>query len=138
AQALGASGRVPGAIAPMELDDDYLVDGGLLDNLPVDAVKNFSNYATIIAVDVAGAMTDVSGTTPNLLDVLRRIIALGSLHRIKESLEKSGTALCLSPPVDKIPAGNFSYKNAKEAERIGYDYARPILEKWWKKRNHVG
>jgi NTE family protein len=38
--ALRATTAIPGLISPVETDGMQLVDGGLLDNLPVDAVRN--------------------------------------------------------------------------------------------------
>lgn len=51
ARAVAASSAVPGLIAPEEINNRFLVDGGLGDNLPIDVVKNMgANY--VIAVDV--------------------------------------------------------------------------------------
>jgi len=51
AQAIRASMSVPGAIAPMTIDDRLLVDGGLIGNLPVDVMQSMG-VDVIIAVDV--------------------------------------------------------------------------------------
>lgn len=51
ARAAAASSSVPGIFAPIELNHQLLVDGGLANNLPVDVVKAMgANYC--IAVDV--------------------------------------------------------------------------------------
>ena len=51
AQAIRASMSVPGAIAPVTIDDRLLVDGGLIGNLPVDVMQAMG-VDVIIAVDV--------------------------------------------------------------------------------------
>jgi len=51
ALALRATTAVPGIFTPVEIDGQELVDGGLLDNLPVDAVQNLG-AEIVIAVDV--------------------------------------------------------------------------------------
>ncbi len=51
ALALRATTAVPGFFCPVQIEGKRLVDGGLLNNLPVDAVKNLG-ADIIIAVDV--------------------------------------------------------------------------------------
>jgi NTE family protein len=50
--ALRASSALPGILSPTKLGDRYLVDGGLLNNLPVDLVRGMTD-APVIAVDVS-------------------------------------------------------------------------------------
>ncbi len=50
-EALRASMSAPGVFAPVELDDRLLVDGGLVENLPVDVAKEMG-VDIVIAVDV--------------------------------------------------------------------------------------
>ena len=51
ALAIRASMSVPGAFAPVRIDDHLLVDGGLVGNLPVDIMQSLG-VDVIIAVDV--------------------------------------------------------------------------------------
>ncbi len=51
ARAVAASAAVPGIFAPLEINHQFLVDGGLGNNLPVNVVKEMgANYC--VAVDV--------------------------------------------------------------------------------------
>jgi NTE family protein len=50
-QAMRASMSVPGALAPVEIDGRLLVDGGIVENLPVDVGKAMG-VDIVIAVDV--------------------------------------------------------------------------------------
>ncbi len=50
--ALRATSSIPGIISPEKLGNRYLIDGGLLNNLPVDVIHSLSN-APVVAVDVA-------------------------------------------------------------------------------------
>ncbi len=50
-----ASSRAPGVFPPVVWDDDLLVDGGIVNNVPVDVMKEFSNRGVVIAVDVSAA-----------------------------------------------------------------------------------
>jgi NTE family protein len=50
--ALRASGALPGILSPVEHLDRVLIDGGLLNSLPIDVVRTMS-LAPVVAVDVA-------------------------------------------------------------------------------------
>jgi NTE family protein len=50
--ALRASSALPGILTPAKLGDRHLVDGGLLNNLPVDLIRDMTD-APVIAVDVS-------------------------------------------------------------------------------------
>jgi NTE family protein len=52
ALALRATTAVPGLFAPVEMDGQRLVDGGLLNNVPADVVRRMG-VEIVIAVDVA-------------------------------------------------------------------------------------
>lgn len=54
AQAMRASMAVPGAFTPVMIDDHVLIDGGIVDNLPVD-VAEAMGADIVIAVDVGAS-----------------------------------------------------------------------------------
>jgi NTE family protein len=56
ARALRATMAIPTLLAPVEWDDYLLVDGGVLNNLPVDVVKEMG-AEIIIAVDLASPLS---------------------------------------------------------------------------------
>jgi len=66
ATAVRASVSIPGVLPPVPLDGHLLVDGGLVDNLPVIAVRERHADAIIIASDVATGTVarPVVGQTP--------------------------------------------------------------------------
>jgi predicted acylesterase/phospholipase RssA len=51
--AVRASIAIPGVLPPVPHDGDLLVDGGVLDNVPVEEMRRRNPTGTIIAVDVA-------------------------------------------------------------------------------------
>jgi NTE family protein len=74
APAVCASAAIPGLFPPVELDDRLLIDGGVVDNLPVDVARELgADY--VIAVDLFPPPTGNQRPT-NLFEVL---IAAGSL-----------------------------------------------------------
>lgn len=82
--ALRASMAVPGIFTPVEHEGTLLVDGGVLDNLPVDAALEWG-ADIIIAVDVSTPLRSSKDEFGSLVDVLDQTI---SLH-IEESLQVS-------------------------------------------------
>ena len=47
------SNSPPGLIPPQVVDGDLLVDGALLNNIPVDVMRKFNPTGPVIAVDVS-------------------------------------------------------------------------------------
>jgi NTE family protein len=65
AAAVMASAAIPGLYAPVEIDGRALVDGGILENLPVSHLKNMG-AGSIIAVE----LVSLPAAPQNLVDVL--------------------------------------------------------------------
>jgi lysophospholipid hydrolase len=62
ATAVRASIAIPGVLPPVPLGDDLLVDGGVLDNVPVGAMMADPNIGTLLVVDVAASNGPRAGT----------------------------------------------------------------------------
>jgi predicted acylesterase/phospholipase RssA len=52
-RAVRASVSIPGVLPPVPDGADLLVDGGVLDNLPVEVARELDPHGTIVAIDVA-------------------------------------------------------------------------------------
>lgn len=69
-----ASGSVPGAFSPMEREGMYLVDGGVLERVPVKELKPMG-AEVIVAVDVLGDLVSTMKQKPsNLIETFLRYI----------------------------------------------------------------
>jgi EmrB/QacA subfamily drug resistance transporter len=79
--AVTASARLPILFAPMARDGRLLVDGGILDNLPVDLLTERAE-GPVLAVNVSagggGSRTDGRVRVPALGDTLLRTMMIGS------------------------------------------------------------
>ncbi len=74
AQAMRASSAIPGVFTPLDLNGQWLVDGGVIANLPVDVARDMgADY--IIAVDVA-AVAGISRDDPVQLSAIDRSIRM--------------------------------------------------------------
>ena len=107
-QAVRASISLPGVFAPVQdRNGHYLVDGGILDNLPTDVLKRDLHADTIIAVrleDSALSNSDVS----SIVGVLTRAFDAGIQRNVTEAER-------LADVVVRVPVGSFS----------ATDYAHP-------------
>lgn len=105
ATAMRASMAVPGVFTPVEMDGRILVDGGVVENLPVRVVREMG-ADIVIAVDVGSASDTVA---PEKLETLGGI--LGRTYAVAQrpnSLEQLGTAeIALQPPLERFTAGQF-------------------------------
>jgi NTE family protein len=81
AEAIRASMSVPGVFIPVEKDGMMLVDGGVMDNMPVKIAKDH-DADTIIAVDV---MDNHTGEFKNAFDVISRVMWVNSIRMLHEN-----------------------------------------------------
>jgi NTE family protein len=115
--AVGSSMSIPGIAPPFPRDGGLLVDGGVLNNLPVDLMAE-ADEGPIVAVDVIRRMTDGgSGVTlPSITETLSRATVLGSVERAERN--RSLARLLITPEVQDIPLRDFrSLDRAIEAGR---------------------
>ncbi|MBL8175965.1 MAG: patatin-like phospholipase family protein [Bryobacterales bacterium] len=118
--ALRATMSIPGVFAPLQLGDQVLVDGGILNNLPIDVVKAMG-AEVIIAVGLETPESE--NGYDNLLAVIRRslgIMVSASEHRHRKSMRQAD--LILLPDLTGFSSGDYS--RAKELADRGYEGAK--------------
>lgn len=145
-KALASSIAIPGMMPPVALDGELLIDGGALNNLPVDVMKKFST-GEIWAVDVSikpevKVCQRYSGSLPSwkiwwsrinpfaeaiqvptVVDILMSTAMLASQRQ--SELNRRLADVCLQPPVEEFKLLDF-----KSFDRIvdsGYRYARQTI-----------
>lgn len=89
ARAIRASTSIPVLFPPVEMDGKTLVDGGMLDNLPTDVMRDWDTEV-ILGVNVSSDLP-IMNSTYNLIDVGRQVIKLWMIvsdrqRRVKPSL----------------------------------------------------
>jgi NTE family protein len=83
--AMRASMSVPGAIAPVTRDGHKLVDGGLVDNVPIQEVRDRCNAQVVIAINVGSPLLgapQVSGA----VSVVSQMVNLLTEQNVSRSL----------------------------------------------------
>jgi len=137
---------IPGQIPPVVFNGELHVDGGVLDNLPVDVMRELcdgiiiaNNVSPRVDLNVAGASEGTySGwyymlnalnpfskkmKFPSILNILMRSGMLSSIQAINVS--KAMADIYMSPPIDNFQLLDFG--SSHEIEEVGYKYALDIM-----------
>ena len=143
-RAVRASIAIPGVIAPVIQDNHFLVDGALLNNLPVDHMAAF-NSGPVIAIDVSDhepLFTDevyvpsfaeyvwrkVRGKTPRIptiMETLSRSTTLASSSRANKN--KYAADFYLKPDLTQF--ASLEFKSAEVIIEAGYQAGMRALDK---------
>lgn len=127
-QAMRASMSVPGLMAPLEVDGRKLVDGGLVDNLPVEEVRSLCAPDIVIAVNVGSPLLPPD-EVGSLLTVSAQMVLLLTEQNVTRSLARLGARdIYLRPVLDGIGAGDFAlHAQAIERGRTAAGWVRSAL-----------
>lgn len=148
-RALAASCSIPGIFPPRREGADQLVDGGVVDNLPIDVMAERFEGA-VVASDVnlygevepphrsqstAGRLLDVArwlnpvspraDRAPEILEILLRTTLVGSRRTAMAALTQGAASLYLRLPVARF--GVVDWRAYDELFAVGYEYARQQL-----------
>jgi predicted acylesterase/phospholipase RssA len=146
-KAVRASLSIPGIGPPAIENGEVLVDGGLVNNLPVDIMRSMCQ-GVVCAVDVSEQIEfksqleesySVSGWAllwrrlnpftktpdlPNIFNMLYRTTTVGSLRAVETV--KAAADLYLAPPVSEF--GIFDWRHIDRIIDAGYRYGLEILQ----------
>ena len=115
--AMRASMSVPGAIAPVQREGHKLVDGGLVDNVPIQEVRDRCKAEVVIAINVGSPMLkgdQVSGA----VSVVAQMVNLLTEQNVQKSLSLLGPRdIYMRPELGTISAMDFGRQ--LEAAEIG-------------------
>ena len=114
--AMRASMSVPGLLAPVRLGKHHLVDGGLVDNVPIEEVRQRCNPDLVIAVNVGSPLMKADDVN-SLLSVSAQMVNILTEQNVTRSLATLKPAdIYIKPDLGTITAGDFS-RNAEAADR---------------------
>jgi predicted acylesterase/phospholipase RssA/CRP-like cAMP-binding protein len=158
AVAVRASVAIPGVLPPVPYDGDLLVDGGVLNNMPFEVMRDDSTIGTIIAVDVAPdqgprARADyglsVSGfkalgaslkrsksVYPSVTSVLLRSMLTGAVRNQKASMEDGSIDLLVTMHLPGI--GLLDFERSREVADAGYGASVQTVGDWAATRSELG
>ncbi|MBU8977628.1 MULTISPECIES: patatin-like phospholipase family protein [unclassified Lysobacter] len=124
ALAIRSSMSVPGAFAPVRVGDRLLVDGGMVDNVPVDVVREMGAHRLIV-VDVGSPLHKEEALTNPIVIMDQMISALMS-NKTERTLATLGPGdVLIRPELGDITAAEFN--RGAEAIAIGERAAEAAL-----------
>ena len=117
--AVMASTCIPGIFKPIEIEDNILVDGGIVENIPISPLKEFG-CDIIVGVD----LTHVKNIYPkNMIDVMMNTL----------NITQKSSAQLQSDDADVVITPDLSSFNLVDTNQIpslietGYKYAKEII-----------
>ncbi len=110
ATAVRASMAIPGVFTPVEINGRVLADGGMVENIPVEALREMdANAITIIAVDLRVPLGDRE-QLETLTGVLSRALDVTLLQNERRSLALANATIT-------VETGNFSSLRLRSTPR---------------------
>lgn len=123
--AMRASMSVPGVLTPVKYGDRVLVDGGLVDNVPIDVVRSLCEVDVVIAVNVGSPMLeaeDIGG----ILSISAQMVNLLTEQNVARSLQGLlPQDIYIRPELGDLTAGDFD--RYREAAKMGREAAEAVL-----------
>ena len=117
-----ASASIPIIFEPQIIDGNTYVDGGLLNNLPVDCIRDQCHILIGVHVNHNGVEENISG----IKNIAERTFQLVMSQNVRESLIKCD--FVIEPPETR-QFNTFDFRKADEIFRIGFEETeKRILE----------
>ena len=133
-EAIRASMAIPGVFSPVTIDGQRLVDGGLVNNFPVDVCREMG-ADVIIGIEVArGMIDDVNElqSLPQLLTQLKNIMIRGNNEENRKLCN-----LYFHPEVNDFGTLSFTTEAIDTIVQRGYDHATAYREQLLAIKQHL-
>lgn len=154
ALAIRSSVSIPGVLPPVPHGDEFLVDGGVLNNLPVDIMREINPFGVIVAVDVAPPVgpkaksdygRELSGwhllvqrllpwlkapSVPSLGSTIMQAMVAGSALKRQQIINQQQADLYLNIHVKGV--GMLQFEAQAKATKIGYEASLEKLKTHFK------
>jgi NTE family protein len=120
-RAVMASSCIPVIFDPVEIDGEMYVDGGVLNNLPAEALIHTCDF--IIGVNTNKVSTDYN--LRNFRDLLERVLLMAINYN---AYDRKKYCNILIEPEEIYRFSAFDVQKAKAIFKIGYDHTRIVIE----------
>ena len=125
ADAARASMSVPGVFPPAEINDRFLIDGGIVRNLPVDVVRQMG-ADIVIAIDVGKPLANRE-ELQNALSIMNQMLDIMMKKNVQEQIDSLRPVdIYINPDLGDITSGDFA--RGKEAAATGEKAARQKID----------
>jgi predicted acylesterase/phospholipase RssA len=145
--AVRASASLPGVFPPAVVDGQLVIDGGILDNLPVDQMRR-RPVSRVIAVDVtsrnnyevayqtmpspwailAGRLLPFARRyrVPSFMSLVLKASEIGTMAQVRAAGQRAD--LLMRPPVSRFSLTDV--RHFDEIVRVGYEHAQQAIAGW--------
>lgn len=121
-QAIIASAAFPSLYMPVEIDGKFLIDGGVVNNYPIQEVKNLG-ADIIIGVDVQDGFRDRKALS-DATRILVQITNMQMIQKMPENIKK--TDIYIKPNIDGFNV--VSFDQGTEIIKRGEEAARKVID----------
>lgn len=125
ARAMRATMSIPTVFSPVEWGDSLLVDGGYINNIPVDVVQEMG-ADIVIAVNVQSPLLRKKELN-SIFGVLGQLINITDLPRVKRNLKEAD--IVIRPPIENFTNADFAEEKVSQILAAGKIAARESLPK---------
>ncbi len=125
--ALRATMSIPGFFPPVERDGTVMVDGGMLNNIPTDVIREFKPDV-VIAVDVGTPLGDLQAIS-SFAGILQQSIGVMTIENDRRNLALAD--IIIAPDIGA--RSTLDYSNIDKVADIGYQGAQAksaVLERF--------
>jgi len=118
-----ASTCVPGIFVPIEIEGRFLVDGGIVENIPLSCLKD-KNVDFVIGVDL---ICEHAHKKPNnIIEILYN--SFNFLVKTNKKIQTKEADILIKPNLSNFNAIDMS--QMKDLIKIGYDETKKVIEKF--------
>lgn len=122
AETVLASSSIPALFSPVKLNGDLYVDGGLMDNIPTEPIKNLCDRLIISNISPVNPTNKLK----NLIQITYRTFYM-SVNAYKKEINKANTIFIEPEGIDQFDF--LSTSHAQELFDLGYKATLDTLER---------
>ncbi len=155
-EAVRASLSIPGVFSPVVRDGDLVVDGGVMNNYPVDLMREYLEGGTVIGTlvtstkaskpyEIADHIDGLAVFLSRLLpwkqkqrvpSIVKTILAAQSVNAYSQQADyRQRTDFLIE--TDTTPYGTLDFDNIWELAEIGYNANRERVQQWLSQHIHL-
>jgi NTE family protein len=126
-RAIRASTSIPGLFKPVIFEDKLLVDGGVLESVPDQAVRDLG-ADFIVAVDLLSDLTSYGfkdGKNPSIVEVVQRSSIIAQRRITELKFKETPPDIVIRPQLSHVKVMDFH--NGKSVIEIGREAARKVI-----------
>ncbi|MBA4298824.1 MAG: patatin [Cyclobacterium sp.] len=116
-----ASSSIPGMFEPIKIDNKFLVDGGVLNNLPVEPLEGICDYVIGVNCNHLPEESNIS----NMKKLIERAVIMSMNYNVYSRKAKCDFFI-EAPGLGKY--GVFDIKKAPELFQAGYDQTMRVIQ----------